>query len=167
MLLDEVAVIQHSSHFDHAAQLNFSPTAADGRRAESLDQVSGFAAQTLLGAFQGLHLLFELAIGLIAGFLEQADLLVDLTQGFADGRNQLLDGLLAQVEIAACLGLELAERRLSLLQKRGVVVSQGVRCKRTKGFPEFLLRLRYYRQLFLLGRALHAQRRIEGSRLFA
>jgi hypothetical protein len=70
LLFEEIAVIEHAGHLDHALELQFAPAAARLRRAQGLDQVAGLVAQLVLGAGQRTHLLGQRGIGIDARLLQ-------------------------------------------------------------------------------------------------
>jgi len=107
----EVAVLDHAGHLDHAPKLDLAPAPADVRPvAERAHEVAGLAAKLLLGVHQLADLRAELRIGARARHLELLELPVHLLQRLGDRRDELLDRLLARLE----LRLREREERLAL-----------------------------------------------------
>ena len=115
----EVAVLEHPGHLDDAAQLDLAPAAADVRAvAERADEVAGLAAQLLLRLGERAHLLGERRVGARARDLELLQLAVDLLERLLERRDEVLDRLLALVEILRRLLLQLLELGLRKLEER-------------------------------------------------
>ena len=96
----EVAVLEHAGHLDDAAQLDLAPAPADVRPvAERADEVARLAAQLLLRLGELPHLRRELRVRARARDLELLELAVDLRERLLDRRDEVLDRLLALVEI--------------------------------------------------------------------
>ena len=136
-LLVEIAVGLHAGDFDHALQLDFSPTAANRWRAQSFHQIAGFCLQRFLRADQRLHLLGERAVSLAAVFFHLLNLAVNLVERVLDGGDQILDCLLAGLEIAFGLALKSLQAGFGEMQKRLVIAFQGFGGEGLEGFAEF------------------------------
>ncbi len=104
-LLDEVAVAHHPGELDDVAQLHLAPLAARVRLAQRGDERAGLGAQPLAGLVQRLQLRLEPAAGLAPLLVEVQQLLVDPAELLPQRRDELLDRLLALVQIALRLGL--------------------------------------------------------------
>ena len=126
-LLDEVAVADHAGELDHVAQLHLAPLAARVGLAQRGDQRSGLGAQALTGLGQRLQLRLEPTARLASLLVEPQQLRVHATELVAQRGDQLLDRLLALVQIALGLRLrgpqlsprELGELRHARLQRFG------------------------------------------------
>ena len=113
MLGLEVAVLEHAGHLDHATELDLAPAAADVRPvAQRADEVARLAAELLLRLGELAHLGRELRVGPGARDLELLQLPVHFRERFLDRRDEVLDRLLALVEVVRRLRLELLELRL-------------------------------------------------------
>ena len=100
LLFDEIAVFQHSGHFDHAAQLDFAPAPADLGPAQGLDQVRGLAAEQVLRFAHRFHLLGQSGVGFEPGFFDFLQFRIDFDQRFLDRLDQFVDGGLAFFQVA-------------------------------------------------------------------
>jgi len=98
-LFGEVAALQHSGHLHHPAELELAPTAAGLRAAQGRHQATGLLLELVVGGGQLLHLLGQRRIRPHAFALELLHPLVVLPELLGDGRQQVLDGLLAQGEV--------------------------------------------------------------------
>ena len=145
----EIAVLQHAGHFDHAAQLNFTPPSARARRAQRGHQFARLAAQLRLRLDQAAHLLAESGIGSGARLLEFLDLMVDLVERFAHRGHHVGDGLLAQFQIAAGGLLGLGEGGAGQFQEGLAIAGQGVGGERLEGVGELLSRVFEERHFFV------------------
>ena len=124
-LLLEVAVLDHAGHLDHAPQLHLPPSATRSRGAQSRDQVAGLGLQLVLGLGERPHLLAQPGVGLLTLELEEPQAVLVAAELFAQGGEELLDGLGALVEVTArrLLGMgqagvgELQELRVVLLER--------------------------------------------------
>ena len=105
-LLDEVAVPHHPGELDDVAQLHLAPLAARVRLAQRRDERAGLGPELLAGLGERPQLRLEPAARLAALLVEPQQLGVDTAELLAQRRDELLDRLLALVEVA--LGLRLA-----------------------------------------------------------
>ena len=104
-LLDEVAVADHAGELDHVAQLHLAPLPAGVGLAQRGDERAGLGPQPLAGLGQRLELRLEAPARLAPLLVEPQQLRVDAAELVAERRHQLLDRLLALVEVALGLGL--------------------------------------------------------------
>ena len=115
----EVAMLEHPRHLDDAAQLDLAPAAADVRPvAERAHEVPGLAAQVLLALGEDANLCRQIRVRPRACELELLQLAVDLRERLLDRRDEVLDRLLALVEILRRLLLQLLELGLRELEER-------------------------------------------------
>ena len=94
---------------DDALQLELAPAAADAGTLERVGQAPRLVAQTLPGGVERGDLLHELRAGLDAPALGVLDLAVDLIERLRHRREQVLDRLLARVDVAGGLGARVAQ----------------------------------------------------------
>ena len=71
-------------------------------------------------------------------FLDFLQLAVDLRERFLERLHEILDRLVTAIEIKLRGLLELGERRLCEIEKRLVVVAQGIRGERGERLAQFL-----------------------------
>ena len=123
----EVAVLEHPRHLDDAAQLDLAPAAADVRPvAERADEVPGLAAQILLALGEHANLRRQIRVRPRARELELLQLAVDLRERLLDRRDEVLDRLLALVEILRRVLLQLLELGLREIEERLVARRERV-----------------------------------------
>ena len=99
-MLDEIAVVLHAGHLDHAPQLDLPPLAAHHRRTQRLDQVGRFGPELAARIEELAHLLDEALIGALARDFERLDLEVEFAERFLDGRDRCLGELQELVGVA-------------------------------------------------------------------
>jgi hypothetical protein len=88
LLLDEVAMVHHAGHLDHATQLEFAPLTARDRGAQRLHQVRGLGAQFLAGIEELGHLLHQTLVRPLARNLERLHLGLEFLQRFPHRRDR-------------------------------------------------------------------------------
>ena len=125
-LLGEVAVADHAGHLDHVSQLHLPPAATRLGLAQGRHQRSGLAAQTLLRLDHRAQLLLQHAGALDAVPVEPLQTRVHQLELFRDRRHQLLDRLLALLQLALGLALIRAQGLLGQRQELLVVLLQRV-----------------------------------------
>jgi len=120
-LLDEVAMLDHPRHLDDATQLQLAPAPARGRLAQCLDEVQRLTAQVDLTVGQRAHLRGERLVRTFAKLLDVVNASVELVEREPDRRDELLDRLLAFLELALRTvqhGQLLASRRALGVRRR-------------------------------------------------
>ena len=109
-LLAEVAVAKHAGELDDVSQLHLAPLPARVRLAQRSDQRTCLAAQPLARLVQVAQLRLEAAARFASLLVEAKQLGVDPSELLAQWRDQLLDRLVALLQVA----LRLRLRRLKL-----------------------------------------------------
>jgi len=89
---------------------------------------------------EGFELLTESAVSTGAGFLDFGDLRVHFFERLADGFYESFNGLLALLEIARGLLLELSEGLFGLLEEIGAVDAEGIGRERFELVRETVVR---------------------------
>ena len=120
-LLLEIAVLEHPGQLDDAFQLQLAPAAAHAGPLERVHQPAGLAPQFLAGRIERGDPLDERRARLRAAALRFPNLAIHLLERFRDRREQLLDRLLARVEIGRGFRARLAQPRFGQIEKRPVV----------------------------------------------
>ena len=103
VLLREVAVLDHAGELDDALQLELAPAAADAGPLERVGEAPRFVAQVLPGGVERRDLLHQLRAALDAPALGVLDLAIDLLERLGHRREQILDRLLARVDVGRSL----------------------------------------------------------------
>ena len=101
LLFHKITVIDHACHFDHALQLQLTPSSARLRCAQRLHQIGRLLAQRTLRVQHRLHLGGERLVSANAGLLHFAHALLEFFQALLDRLHQVDYRLLAFFEIAA------------------------------------------------------------------
>ena len=138
------------------------------RLAQGLDQPVGLALERRqVGLDERLHLLVDGAVGLAARGLQLLVLRLQLGQRLAQRLDQLVDGLLALVEIVACHLLLLLETLFGELQQRLLVGLQRLAGQRLETLLQLLARGLQQLLPFLGGLllGLHARAQLGGRSL--
>ena len=105
-LFSEIAVFEHAGHFDHTTELDFAPATALDRRAEGgFELVSGLT-NALLKLRERLHLSGDFGISAGASAFDGLHLFFEAAQGLIDGLNKMLELIAAAVEKELAVVLE-------------------------------------------------------------
>jgi len=153
-------MLDHPRHLDDATQLQLAPAPARGRLAQCLDEVQRLAAQVDLTVGQRAHLRGERLVRTFAKLLDVVNASVELVERKPDRRDELLDRLLAFLELALRALLVLAERLRREVEERFVVGLQRLRGKPAECRRQLLLRTVQHGQLLASRRALGVRRRL-------
>ena len=136
LLLFEVAVLDHAGQLDDAFELQLAPAAADTRTLERIDQPSRFGLQVFANRIERRDTLQQARAVLHAPALRILDLAVHTFERVRHRGEQIVDRLLARVDIGRGLGARLFEPRLGEMEERFVVLVEGLGAQRGKGIAE-------------------------------
>ena len=154
VLLLEVAVLDHPGQLDDALELELAPAAANARALERVHELAGLVAQVLAGRVERRNPLHQLRAGLDAAPLGFLDFAIDLAERLRHRREQVLDGLLAIVDVGRGRRAGIAQTRFGQIEKRLVVALERRVAQRTEGVAQQGLRVLIGLQAFGVDRAL-------------
>src|SRR4029078_10697569 len=124
----EVAVLEHARHLDHSPQLDLTPAAADvGPVSQGAHQVPSLAAELALRLAQVANLDAQLRVRTGPRDLELLQLSVDLLERLRDRGQEMLDRVLALLQLLRGLLPELLELRPGQLDEGLVVRRERIR----------------------------------------
>src|SRR6185503_11695840 len=136
LLFFEVAVFEHAGELDHPFQLDLAPTPTDTGPLERIDQAARLGLEMLTGQIERGETFGQRGAALDPAALGTLDFAVDLVERLLKRAEQMLDGLLARIDIAGRLGADRLQPRLCQLEKRPVVRLKGFGAERLKGAPQ-------------------------------
>ena len=134
-------MLDHPRELDHALQLELAPAAANAWPLEGVGEASCLVPQALAGGVQRDDSLHELRAGLGAAALGVLDLPVHLLERLCHRGQQVLDGLLARIDVAGGLRARVAQARFGQGEERLVVGFEGVGAQRLKRVAQLRLGL--------------------------
>ena len=136
LLLLEVAVLEHAGELDDALQLQLAPAAAHAGPLERIHQPAGLGLQFLAGGVERGDALDQRGTVLHAAALGFPDFAVDVIERRPHRRQQVLDRLLARVDVGGGLIPRVAQPRLGEVEKGLVVGLQRLGAERLERFAE-------------------------------
>ena len=140
-LLVEVAVLDHPGELDDALQLELAPAAADAGPLERVGEAPRLVAQALAGGVERDDPLHQLRARFDAAALGVLDLAVHLLERLRHRRQQILDRLLARVDVAGGLRARFAQTRFGQREERFVVGLERVGAERLERVAQLRLGL--------------------------
>src|SRR5436305_1785250 len=129
----------HACKLDDVAELHLSPLAASVGLAQRGDKRSSLGSQPLAGLVQPAQLGLETTARLAPLLIEAEQLGVYASQLLLERRQQLLDGVLAFVEVTLGLRLRRLQLRTGHLSQLGHACLQRLRAERLERRREALL----------------------------